>query len=253
MCDPVAAAVSGSRGWPVPRRPWLLRMVWEDLLFAHWPCEPAALEAHLPPGLTLDTCDGRAWLGVVPFRISGIRARCLPTIPGLTGFPELNLRTYVVADDKPGVWFFSLDATSRAAVRCARRFYHLPYRDARITCSATRDGWIDYRCRRYDRQHPAAEFSARYRPLGVGAPAALQPAVGGDHLVARPRPSRLTVAFVGSRCQHDDAAPKRWASYLSRNRFRATSFSSCHRGVELKGGNDSSLCSAGAAIDGQPN
>src|SRR4029079_1151950 len=114
MPDPVATVVSGARGWPVPPRPWLLRMVWEDLLFAHWPCDPAALEPHLPPGLALDTFDGRAWLGVVPFRISGIRARGLPAIPGLRGFLELNLRTYVVAGGKPGVWFFSLDAASRA-------------------------------------------------------------------------------------------------------------------------------------------
>jgi uncharacterized protein YqjF (DUF2071 family) len=75
----------------------------------------------------------------------------------------------VVADGKPGVWFFSLDATSRAAVRCARRFYHLPYRDARITCRAAVDGWIEYDCRRHDRRHPAAEFSARYRPLDGAA------------------------------------------------------------------------------------
>lgn len=175
MTDSAASAISLSRGWPVPPRPWLLRMVWEDLLFAHWPCEPAALEPHLPPGLTLDTYDGRAWLGVVPFRIAGIRARCLPAIPCLTGFPELNLRTYVVADGKPGVWFFSLDATSRVAVRCARRFYHLPYRDARITCSATRDGWIDYRCRRCDNQYQAAEFIARYRPLGADAAVVADP------------------------------------------------------------------------------
>ena len=76
---------------------------------------PAVLESHLPSGLALDTFDGRAWLGIAPFRISGIRSRCLPAIPGLTDFPELNLRTYVVADGKPGVWFFSLDAASRAA------------------------------------------------------------------------------------------------------------------------------------------
>jgi len=87
----------------------------------------------------------------------------------------LNLRTYVVAGGKPGVWFFSLDAASLAAVRCARRFYHLPYRDARITCSATQDGWIDYRCRRCDSRHPAAEFSARYRPLGESEGVAADP------------------------------------------------------------------------------
>ena len=74
MNDPVTAAPSRSRGWPAPTRTWLLRMVWEDLLFAHWPCEPAMIQPHLPPGLALDTFDSRAWLGVVPFRITGIRA-----------------------------------------------------------------------------------------------------------------------------------------------------------------------------------
>lgn len=154
------------REWDPPSRPWALRMIWRDLLFAHWPIRPEVLCDRLPEGLELDTLDGWAWLGIVPFRMSGIRPRCMPPIPGLSAFPELNVRTYVVAESKPGVWFFTLDATSRVAVRAARRFFHLPYCDATIQCNLGADGWIDYRSRRIDRLYKPAEFSARYRPIG---------------------------------------------------------------------------------------
>ncbi len=139
-------------------------MIWHDLLFAHWPVEGDALRARLPAGMALDTFAGQAWIGIVPFRMTGIRARRLPAIPGLSAMPELNLRTYVVVEDKPGVWFFSLDTTKRIAVRAARLFYHLPYRNARISCRSTAGDWIDYRARRHDPRHPPAEFAARYRP-----------------------------------------------------------------------------------------
>lgn len=175
MNDNLTALASRARPWAAPRKPWLLRMVWHDLLFAHWPCAPELLQALLPPGLALDTFDGRAWLGVVPFRMSGIRPRCLPPVPGLAAFPELNVRTYVVAEGKPGVWFLTLDAASRVAVRCARRFFHLPYRDARITCAASADGGIHYQSRRHERGHLPAEFRARYRPRGSAEAVAADP------------------------------------------------------------------------------
>src|SRR5881394_3715955 len=111
-------------------------MRWHDLLFAHWPVEAARLREFVPPGLAIETFDGAAWLGVVPFRMSHVRARCLPPVPGLSAFPELNVRTYVRAegDGCPGVWFFSLDAASRAAVRAARAVFGLAYMDARMSC-----------------------------------------------------------------------------------------------------------------------
>jgi uncharacterized protein YqjF (DUF2071 family) len=150
-------------------------MIWHDLLFAHWPIAPDLLRAQLPAGLELDTFNGRAWLGIVPFRMSGIRPRCLPPVPGLSAFPELNLRTYVTAGGKPGVWFFTLDATSRLAVRTARRFYHLPYCNAQILCRCAADGWINYRSYRVDPLYPPAEFAARYRSLGSSAAIAQDP------------------------------------------------------------------------------
>ncbi|MFI5272774.1 MAG: YqjF family protein [Ktedonobacterales bacterium] len=154
------------RPWPLPRQPWLMRQTWDELLFAHWPVPAMALAERLPPGLTLDTWEGRAWLGIVPFRMRGVRLRAAPTIPGCAAFPELNLRTYVTAQDKPGVWFLSLDAGSPLAVAAARATYSLPYYTAHMRCCA-RDGAITYDSRRYAHRGAApASFSARYWPVG---------------------------------------------------------------------------------------
>src|ERR1035438_5372484 len=112
------------RPWPVPTRPWAMRMRWLDLLFAHWTADPALLRRFIPPALDLDLFDGRAYVGAVPFRMEGVTPRGFPDIPGLHAFPELNLRTYVKAGGKPGVWFFSLDAGQKVAVRVARSEEH---------------------------------------------------------------------------------------------------------------------------------
>ena len=117
----------GHRPYPVSAGPWALGMTWRDLLFMHWPVDVDALRPLVPPSLSIDTFDGSAWLGVVPFDMTGVRPHFLPAVPGLSNFPEINLRTYVTAEDRPGVWFFSLDAHSRLAVRLARTTFHLPY------------------------------------------------------------------------------------------------------------------------------
>lgn len=165
-----ALARTAHRPWPLPARTWLLAMRWEQLLFAHWrvPAEP--LRRLLPAGLELDLRDGEAWLGVVPFVMRGVTPRGVPALPGVSAFCELNLRTYVVAADRPGVWFFSLDATSRLAVRAARRAFHLPYFDAAI--DVAREGaTIRYRSERIHRGAPAGSLVARYGPTGPVAPA----------------------------------------------------------------------------------
>ena len=158
------------RPWPLPERPWVMTMSWLDLLFAHWRCEPAALSALLPDGLELDTFDGQAYLGVVPFRMQNVGPRGLgwlpAELPGPRAFPELNVRTYVVYDGKPGVWFLSLDAADALAVRGARWGFHLPYFDAEITAEEGEDGWIHYSSRRTDRRLGGGEFRGRYRPVG---------------------------------------------------------------------------------------
>jgi uncharacterized protein YqjF (DUF2071 family) len=153
------------RPWPLPRRGWVMGQTWEDLLFAHWRVPLAAVREHVPADLEVETFDGSAWLGVAPFRLSGLRARGTLPLPRLSEFLELNVRTCVrAADGRPGVWFFSLDASSRLAVEIARRMYKLPYFLARM--SATRRGeWIDYECARVD--EAGRVFSGNYRPTGA--------------------------------------------------------------------------------------
>jgi len=142
-----------------------MAMSWRDLAFLHWPVPAGSLREKIPSELTIDTFDDDAFLGVVPFHMTGVRPRWVPPLPGVSSFVELNVRTYVVAQGKPGVWFFSLDATSRLAVRGARRFFHLPYFDARMS-SSRKDGCVHYRSERIHRGAPGARFAARYRGTG---------------------------------------------------------------------------------------
>src|ERR1700731_3419183 len=132
------------RPWPLPAGPWIMAQSWHDLLFAHWPIDAALVRPHIPTPLAIDTFDGQAWIAVVPFRMSGVRLRSIPALPWLSAFPELNVRTYVVAQGKPGVWFFSLDAGNPIAVAAARLSFHLPYFTAQMKCEE-KNGWINYR------------------------------------------------------------------------------------------------------------
>src|SRR4029077_16757430 len=108
--------VTGHRPFPVSARPWIMKQVWHDLLFAHWPIPLAEMRPLVPAALEIDFHDGSAWAAVAPFHMSGIRARGLPPAPGWSAFPELNVRTYVRYRGMPGVYFFSLDAGNRIAV-----------------------------------------------------------------------------------------------------------------------------------------
>jgi uncharacterized protein len=118
------------RGYPPPTRPWVMHQIWHDLLFAHWPVPVKEIRRLVPASLPLDLFEGQAWIGVVPFRMTGIRPRFLPALPWLSAFPEINVRTYVNVQGKPGVYFFSLDATNPVAIQTAQWFFHLPYRRA---------------------------------------------------------------------------------------------------------------------------
>ena len=157
------------RPWPVPPAPWAMRMSWHDLCFLHWRVEESALAPLLPAGLELETFDGSAWLGVVPFRMTDVSARGMPRIRRFADFCELNVRTNVTGGGKPGVWFFSLDATQPVAVRIARGLFHLAYLDARIETRHRGDA-IDYRSTRTHLGAGLAELDVRYRPTGPPAP-----------------------------------------------------------------------------------
>jgi uncharacterized protein YqjF (DUF2071 family) len=151
------------RPWPLPPGPWVMAQRWHNLLFAHWPLPPGALQPLIPEGLRLDTFDGQAWLGIVPFTMSGVRLRGTPAVPYLSAFPELNVRTYVVAGAKPGVYFFSLDAGNRLAVAVARAWFHLPYFRARMSARLAGDR-VHYASRRTHRGAPLARFVGTYAP-----------------------------------------------------------------------------------------
>jgi hypothetical protein len=142
-----------------------MRMRWCDLLFAHWPVEVDVLRPLIPRALEIDTFDGRAYVGIVPFRMEDVAPRGLPALPRIGAFPEVNVRTYVRHDGVDGVWFFSLDAGSRIAVEGARTGFHLPY--FRASMSMGRDGEvIDFRSERRDRRGRPAVLDVRYRPTG---------------------------------------------------------------------------------------
>ncbi|MCL4136283.1 UNVERIFIED_CONTAM: hypothetical protein GTU68_013888 [Idotea baltica] len=148
-----------------------MKMGWHDLLFMHYRVSVSQLRSLIPAGLEMDTYDGSAWIGIVPFRMTGVSPRLVPPLPGISKFPELNVRTYVTIDGKPGVWFFSLDATSWLAVRSARRFFHLNYVDANINFRGNEqsgDGtWFGYESTRTHKDAPPAKLKCEYRPIGA--------------------------------------------------------------------------------------
>jgi uncharacterized protein len=156
MNAPIVASIHG---------PWVLAMEWHELLFMHWPVPVAALRPAIPPGLQVETFDGTAWLGIVPFQMRRVRPRLTPAIPQLANFPELNVRTYVTRDGLPGVWFFSLDAAHPLAVEVARAVFHLNYATARMRCERQGEQ-IEYASVRTYSGAPPARFAARYRPCG---------------------------------------------------------------------------------------
>lgn len=158
------------------KKPWIMRQTWHDLLFAHWPIEPDRLRGLIPDGLTFDLFDRRAWLGIIPFHMTGVTCRGVPAMPWVSAFPELNVRTYVTAGGKPGVWFFSLDAARSLAVAAARTLFNLPYYRASMDVLVMKDA-IGYESRRRHSQDGLAELSVQYAPAGVpfqAAPGSLE-------------------------------------------------------------------------------
>jgi uncharacterized protein len=154
------------RPWPLPSGPWIQGQTWLDLLFAHWAVPVAQLRRIVPPALRIDTFRGEAWVGVVPFRMTNVHLRGLPSLPE---FPELNVRTYVTVDDKPGVYFFSFDTTNLLAVLGARAWYRLPYFHARMRVERS-EHQIQYVSRRIQSGTPGAELRASYGPTGSAIP-----------------------------------------------------------------------------------
>jgi len=147
---------------------------WHDLLFAHWPVDARMLQEQVPPGLPIDLYDGQAWVGIVSFHITNLAPRGVPSMPFVSAFPELNVRTYVTLEGKPGVYFFSLDAGSSLAVTAARTLFHLPYFNAEMEVQVEMET-VRYRSERHTKI-PSASFAATYRATGP---------------IARPEPGTL--------------------------------------------------------------
>ena len=144
-------------------------MTWDHLLFASWPVPAETVAETLPPGLTVDTYDDRAWLSVVPFVNADVRLRGIPRVAGFD-LPEVNLRTYVRHDGDPGVYFYSLDAEGLVGVFGARVAHFLPYYAASMDLEVTDRGVAFASKRRHPGASPA-QFEATYEPIGKPKPA----------------------------------------------------------------------------------
>jgi uncharacterized protein len=163
--QPRTLAEREHRPWPVPARPWVMGQTWEDLLFAHWRVDAAALRRVVPAQIPLDTYDRSAWLGVTPFVVTGMRARLTLPVPGAARFAEINVRTYATLGGRPGIYFFSLDTPNRLAIQAARRVYRLPYFRSRI--EAHRHGeTIRYSSERVGHHGPRVGIDLEYAPAG---------------------------------------------------------------------------------------
>jgi uncharacterized protein YqjF (DUF2071 family) len=194
-------SIAGHRPFPMPPGRWRMRQRWNDLLFAHWPVRADALTGLLPAGLEIDTFDGWAWVGVVPFHMDQVVVRGVGDrtfgVPSAKRFPELNLRTYVRSAEtlQAGVYFFSLDAASALAVLGARLFFSLPYFWASMESRREAGDWIHYRSRRV-LTTPAAAFSARYRSLGKPAAGPLEEFLTARYCLYTRRGAEIVVGNI---------------------------------------------------------
>jgi len=157
------------RRWAIPQRPWRWSQGWRNLLFCHWSVPVKALRSHVPSRLEIDTFEGAAWVSAVAFHMSRVRPRWLPPFPPVSDFLELNLRTSVRLDEKPGVFFLSIHANKRLAVKVARWFSPLPYVYAPMRCLPEGGGYrFQCACVRPGEENSfSAHFSPRFKVIAA--------------------------------------------------------------------------------------
>lgn len=175
---------------PYGRRP-VMRQDWQNLLFAHWEFDPDLIQSTLPNGLNVDVHEGKAYLGVVPFFMRRVRPTYLPSLPWISNFLELNLRTYVYDKyRRPGVWFYSLDANQPIAVKLARMLFKLPYFDAKM--SAVSGDGISFQSHRKGSEHKTdcSFFYKAASEMGESSPESLEFFLAERYLLFTADPAR---------------------------------------------------------------
>ncbi len=160
-------AADAPSGWS-HTGPWVCAQRWEQLLFLHWPVPMATARSLVPAAIDIDTYEGQAYVSVLSLRMARVHLRDLFPMPDLGDFPELNVRTYVVHDGKPGVWFVSIDAPSHLNTWIGRHVFHLAYDTAHMRMTDD-GGHVDFTS---DRERGTARFAATYELHGPAAPAA---------------------------------------------------------------------------------
>ena len=127
----------------------IMRQSWDNLLFVHWEVNVQDLQKTLPSGLYVDTFEGKAYLGLVPFFMRKIRPNLFPSVPYISNFLECNVRTYVYDEEgNPGVWFHSLDTNRWLAYKIGRIAFSLPYFWAKMKARKNNNGEISYYLKR---------------------------------------------------------------------------------------------------------
>ena len=159
----VEAPVGDHLPFPMPPRHYAISQEWRDLTFMHWKVEPSRLQPHLPTGLAIDLFEDEAYVGVIPFVMKNVRPRGLPAVPGISTFAEFNVRTYVVKDGQPGVFFLTLDAKSLVTCMHAPRAYGLAYRYAKAKVKRRGEA-IAWRSRR---SSDGAQLVGTSSPMGT--------------------------------------------------------------------------------------
>lgn len=186
---------------------------WRHLLFLHWEIPAEAIAALIPPELTVDTFEGRAYVGVVPFTMLDVSPWWAPSVPGISNFHELNVRTYVHFEGRdPGVWFFSLDAASSIAVIAARTGWRLPYHRASMDLTVEGD-LVSYASSRSWPGPKPAEFEAQYRigePIGAAVPGTFEHFLAERYVLYSGRGERMEIGRV-----HHKPYPLQRAEVLS--------------------------------------
>lgn len=174
----------------------LMFQSWAHLSLLHWKVDADQIQKLLPPELIVDTFDGDAYVGLVPFTMHDIRMRNLPKIPTAHRFHETNVRTYVHHNGRqPGVWFFSLDAQSRLAVAGARFMFGLPYHFSRMELAQQGEGWR-YQMTRVSDQATSEVSTTFDQPFEVAKPRSLESFLIDRYLLYSKRRGELVTGRV---------------------------------------------------------